>query len=103
LPLLANFVVLRDDARDADPAEERQLRPVSAIRERYALREQDADLAVFDAKSWGKRPVKISLPSPGSIEPGLLLCSAFVVHRLAATADSSAAGATAAVSSSSSG
>jgi len=58
---------------------------------------------VFDAKSWGKRPVKISLPSPGSIEPGLLLCSAFVVHRLAATADSSAAGATAAVSSSSSG
>jgi len=98
LPLLANLL-----SCETTPATLILQRSVSAIRERYALREQDADLAVFDAKSWGKRPVKISLPSPGSIEPGLLLCSAFVVHRLAATADSSAAGATAAVSSSSSG
>jgi hypothetical protein len=75
-----------------------QLRPVSALRERYALRERGRDLAVLDGKSWGKRPVKITLPGPDAIEPGLLLFAAFVVQRLAANADSSAPGAAAAVS-----
>lgn len=80
---------------------ELQLRPVSALRERYALRDQATDLAILDGKSWGKRPVKITLPDPAALEPGLLLFAAFIVHRLAANADSSAAGATAAVSASS--
>ena len=79
------------------------LRPVSALRERYALRTGEHDLAVLDGKSWGKRPVRITLPDPDAIEPGLLLFAAFVVHRLAVNADSSAAATTAAVSSSSSG
>ena len=77
---------------------ELQLRPVSALRERYAVRERDTDLAVLDGKSWGKRPVKITLLDPDGVESGLLLFAAFAVHRLAANADSSAAGATAAVS-----
>jgi hypothetical protein len=79
------------------------LRPVSTLRERYALRYGAHDLAELDGKSWGKRPVKITLPDPDSVEPGLLLFAAFVVHRLAVNADSSAAATTAAVSSSSSG
>ena len=80
---------------------ELQLRPVSALRERYALRDQATDLAILDGKSWGKRPVKITLPDPAALDPGLLLFAAFIVHRLAANADSSAAGAAAAVSASS--
>ena len=77
--------------------------PASALRERYALRERDRDLAVLDGRSWGKRPVKVILHESTQIEPGLLLFAAFIVHRLAATADSSAAGSTAAVTSSTSG
>ena len=80
-----------------------RLRPVSALRERYALREGETDLAVLDGKSWGKRPIKITLPEPDAIEPGLLLFAAVVVHRLAVNADSSAAGSTAAISTTSSG
>ena len=79
------------------------LRPVSALRERYALRDHNHDLAVLDGKSWGKRPIKITLPEPDAIEPGLLLFAAVVVHRLAVNADSSAAGSTAAISTTSSG
>jgi hypothetical protein len=82
---------------------ELQLRPVSALRERYALHERGRDLAVLDGKSWGKRPVKITLLDSDAVEPGLLLFATFVVHRLAAKADSSVAGTTAAVSASSSG
>ena len=77
------------------------LRPVSALRERYALRHWERDLAQFDGKSWGKRPVRITLADLNSVEPGLLLFAAFVVHRLAVNADSTAAASTAAVSSSS--
>ena len=79
------------------------LRPVSSLRERYALSEGDRELVVLDGKGWGKRPVKITLPDPAANEPGLLLFTAFVVHRLAVKASGSSAGSTAAVSGGSAG
>jgi hypothetical protein len=75
------------------------LHPVSALRERYALRDGDRELVLIDGRSWGRRPVKITLAHPGEIEPGLLLFASFVVHELAVNAvNDSSAGGTAAVS-----
>ncbi len=78
------------------------LRPVSPLRERYALSEDNRALVLLDGKGWGGRPVKITLTESDAIEPGLLLFAAFVVHRLAVNSSASA-GSTAAISSSSSG
>ncbi len=69
-----------------------ELRPASRWKERYALAEEDRDLAVLDAKSWGKRPVKITVDDPSRVEPGLLLFAAFAVRRLAADASATAGG-----------
>jgi hypothetical protein len=75
------------------------LRPASAWRERYALADGERELAVLDAKSWGRQPVKVSVDDLGAIEPGLLLFAAFVTRGLAEdTAGAAAAGATAASS-----
>lgn len=68
------------------------LRPASSWRERYALANGDREIAVLDGKSWGKRPVKITLDEPGAVEPGLLLFAAFVVRGLAEDAGDAAAG-----------
>ncbi len=77
------------------------LRPASSWRERYALADGELELALLDGKSWGNRPVKITVDEPSALEPGLLLFAAFVVRSLAEDADTAAgAGATAAVSSS---
>jgi hypothetical protein len=62
------------------------------------LREGDRDLARLDGKGWGRRPVEISIEAPNELEPGLLLFTAFVVHRLASNASGSSAGSTAAIS-----
>ena len=67
------------------------LRAASRWKERYALVEGARELAVLDGKSWGKRPVKITVDDPTAVEPGLLLFTAFVVRGLAE--DASAAGA----------
>lgn len=64
------------------------LRAASSWRERYALADGESELAIFDGKSWGKRPVKISVEQ--AVEPGLLLFAAFVVRGLARAADGSA-------------
>jgi hypothetical protein len=73
------------------------LRPASRWRERYALVDGETELAVFDARSWGKRPVKVTLHGEaGAQDPGLLLFAAFIARDLAADADAVAAGATAA-------
>jgi hypothetical protein len=69
------------------------LRPASAWRERYALAAGETELAIFEGKGWGARPVRIQV-GDSTIEPGLLLFSAFVVRGLAEDA-SSAAGAAA--------
>ena len=66
---------------------EHQLRPASSWRERYALVEEDRELALLDAKGWGKRPVRLTLEEPDLVEPGLLLFAAFTVRHLAEDAD----------------
>jgi hypothetical protein len=77
------------------------LRPASAWRQRYALAEGDRELAILDGKSWGWRPVKVSVDDLGAIDAGLLLFAAFVVRGLAEDAGSAAgAGASTSVSSS---
>ena len=72
------------------------LRPASKWRERYALADGDRELAVFDGKGWGRRPVEVSVDDPATVEPGLLLFAAFVVRGLAEDASSAAGGAAAA-------
>jgi hypothetical protein len=69
------------------------VRPASAWRERYALTEGDRELALFDGKGWGRRPVKVTVDDPAALDAGLLLFTAFVVRRLAEDAGSSAAAA----------
>ena len=72
------------------------LHPVSALRERYALAENGRELARIDGRSWGRRPVTVTLPERDAVEPGLLLFACFVVRHLARNADSSSAGSAAA-------
>ena len=73
---------------------ELELRPASSWRERYALAEGDRELALFDSKGWGRRPVKVTIDDPGTIDAGLLLFATFVVRRLAEDAGSAAAATT---------
>ena len=74
---------------------ELELRAASRWRERYALAGGDRELAVFDGKGWGKRPVNVTLDDPRVIEPGLVLFAAFVERGLAEDAGAVAAGASA--------
>ena len=74
------------------------LRPASSWRERYALAEGERELVLIDGKSWGRRPVKVTLPDPGAIEPGLLLFTAFIVRQLTVNADNASSAATTAAS-----
>ena len=41
------------------------------------------ELAVFDGKGWGRRPVEVVVEDSAAVEPGLLLFAAFVVRGLA--------------------
>lgn len=68
--------------------EQYDLRPASAWRERYALCDGDSELAVFDARSWGRRPVRLTVHT--ELDHGLVLFTAFVTRRLAAEADAAA-------------
>lgn len=72
-------------------ARELALRPASALRERYVLRDGGGGLLRIDGKGWGRRPVEITLGDPDGVDPGLLLFTAFVVHRLATEASGAAA------------
>ena len=63
-------------------------------RERYALADGDDELVLFEARSWGKRPVT-SRSTTGALDPGMLLFGAFVARSLAH--DTASAGSTAAV------
>ena len=77
-----------------------ELRPASAWRERYALAVGDQELALFEGKGWGRRPVKLEILRPEGIEPGLMLFAAFVVRSVAEDAGSAAGGTVAATSAS---
>jgi hypothetical protein len=69
-----------------------ELRPASKWRERYALAVGDVEVATFEGKSWGRKPVNVEIVRPEGVEPGLLLFSAFVVRGLAEDASAAAAG-----------
>ncbi len=71
------------------------LRRASVWRERYALADGDDELVLYEARSWGKRPVTVTLDDPGALDPGMLLFGAFVARSLAH--DTASAGSTAAV------
>jgi hypothetical protein len=73
-----------------------ELRPASMWTERYALADDERELAVLDAKSWGKRPVSITIDEIDLVAPGLVLFTAFAVRQLAEDASSNAGGASAA-------
>lgn len=70
---------------------ELMLRPASRWRERYALADGEHELAVFEGKGWGRRPVKVTTDDPGGLDPGLLLFAAFLVRGLAEDAGAAAA------------
>jgi hypothetical protein len=67
------------------------LRAASSWRERYALADGERELAVFEGKGWGKRPVTVMPVEDAAPEPGLLLFAAFVVRGLAEDASAIAA------------
>ena len=67
------------------------LRPASSWRERYSFVQDGRELALFDGKGWGRRPVRVTVDEAASIEPGLLLFTAFIVRRLAEDANTTAA------------
>ena len=67
------------------------LRPASSWRSRYALADGERELALLDGKSWGRRPVKVTVDDSEPLEPALLLFTAFVVRGLAEDADTAAA------------
>jgi hypothetical protein len=71
------------------------LRPASRWRERYALADGTGELALFDAKGWGRRPVSVSVHDAARVEPGAILFAAFVVKDLAYDASAATAGAAA--------
>ena len=54
-------------------ARELQIAPASRWKERYALKDGDRELAVLEAKGWGKRPVRVTVDDPAAVEPLLLL------------------------------
>jgi hypothetical protein len=66
------------------------LRPASMWRERYALAEGDAELALFDGRGWGRRPVRVTVADLAAVDVGLLLFAAFVVRGLAEEANATA-------------
>jgi hypothetical protein len=67
------------------------LRRASVWRERYVLADGDRELALLDAKGWGRRPVTMSVSDDAALDPGLLLYAAFVAHVLAGDAAAAAA------------
>jgi hypothetical protein len=73
-----------------------RLRPASAWKERYALADGERELAVFNGRGWGKRPVKIAVDDLAAVDPGLLLFTAYVVRGLAEDAGAAASGTAAA-------
>ena len=71
-------------------ARELQIAPASRWTERYALKDGDRELAVLEAKGWGKRPVRVAVDDTAAVDPLLLLFAAFVARRLAEDAASAA-------------
>jgi hypothetical protein len=82
---------------------ELQLRAGSFWRERYALADGERELALFEGKSWGRRPVRVTIDDPAALDPALVLFTAYVVRGLAEDASAAAGGAAAAGAAAASG
>ena len=82
-------------------ARQLMLNPATRSRDGYVVREEDRDIIRIENRSWGRRPLKLTLIGADPIEPGLVLFTAFVVHRLADN-DASAAASVVAVTAASS-
>lgn len=74
------------------------VRRASSWRARFALEEQDHELAILDARDWGRQPVTVTTDEPWALEPGLLLFVVFVVRGLSGDSGGGAAGAVIATS-----
>lgn len=84
------------------------LRPHSSWRERYVLTHSSRDIALIEASGWwgwgARRPVRLNVDDLASVDPGLLLFTAFVVRSLADAANANASsGVTASTTASSGG
>jgi hypothetical protein len=64
-------------------ARELQIAPASRWKERYALKDGERELAVLEARTWGRRPVRVAVADPSAVDPLVLLFAAFVARRLA--------------------
>jgi hypothetical protein len=73
-------------------ARELEIAPASRWKQRYALRDGDRELALLEAKGWGKRPVRVTVDDPAAVDPHVLLLAAFLARRLAEDASAAAAG-----------
>ncbi len=73
---------------------ELQMGPASRWKSRWALRDGERELAILEAKSWGKRPVAVTLEDLAAVEPHLLLFAAFVARQMADDAASAASAGT---------
>jgi hypothetical protein len=60
-----------------------KLRRASVWRERYGLAEGERELALFDVKPWGRRPIYIRVEASAQVDAGLLLFALFVVRAVA--------------------
>lgn len=76
--------VLRWSGRDLD------LRREGMWRQRYVLSDGGRVVARIEGKSYGRRPVRVTVDDGVAFDPGLLLFAAFVVRALAADAAAAA-------------
>jgi hypothetical protein len=51
----------------------------------------DRELALLDAKGWGRLPVPIAVDHPAALPPGLLLFAAFVINTVVGDAPNAGA------------
>jgi hypothetical protein len=72
-------------------ARELEIAPASTWKQRYALKDGDRELALLEAKGWGKRPVRVTIEDPAAVEPMVLLLAAFLARRMAEDASSAVA------------
>ena len=75
-------------------ARELRIAPASKFKQCYALKDGDLELALLDAKGWGKRPVRVTVDDPGAVEPMVLLLAAFLARRMAEDASAAVAATT---------
>jgi hypothetical protein len=72
-------------------ARELEIAPASTWKQRYALKDGNRELALLEAKGWGKRPVRVTIEDPAAVEPMVLLLAAFLARRMAEDASSAVA------------